>query len=590
MRLSFILLFCLALSSPIQSQTMTGVKPMFDRWFYPNKGLPRNAASPLFQDSLSLRPFQVHQPAYFANHQINQPLTAQYQLLKEEDNLPLDGFTLEFWLLDHVNQPLGLEVFVGEASVFAVWDRSYLFSSKTVKQKPWSRYWTHLVVSYAAGELDIWENGELVSSEKTHITSGSIYMQSYMDEEPYMELDDYIKHLAIYPVGLNEAAIQASFHTHQDMRNTGKRFPDTFHFMAEPYLFSPNPTSMQVTFETDRAADASVLYGTQLPLESKLSVSPTSDNIFTVTIPELVSGEAYFYQVIAEDETGKTLDSGVLTFRTTPENESPVVFAVVSDTEARPAINEQIGLKLWDERPDFVIHMGDITDGGKENDKWQWTQEYFPGSSALTSRIPMAPVAGNGEGDLFWYNKYHPQAAPDGYYKFTYGSGEFYMMNSNDMDGLQPGGKQYEWLKKSLEESTSSWRFVSMHHAPYSSDEDDYGNTWKNQSTHGDRRLQPLIRLMEENGVEVMFFGHLHTYMRTFPMRNDKIDLKDGIHFVQVGGMGGNLEDFAPNRIGFAEKTYRGFHYVTVSLTSEKFQLRMYNTEGAILDLLEINK
>lgn len=87
-----------------------------------------------------------------------------------------------------------------------------------------------------------------------------------------------------------------------------------------------------------------------------------------------------------------------------------------------------------------------------------------------------------------------------------------------------------------------------------------------------------------------MFFGHLHTYMRTLPMKEDKVNLGEGIHFVQVGGMGGNLEDFAPTRIPFAAKTYRGYHYLTGNLTSEGFELRMYNTEGAMLDQLLLSK
>jgi hypothetical protein len=87
-----------------------------------------------------------------------------------------------------------------------------------------------------------------------------------------------------------------------------------------------------------------------------------------------------------------------------------------------------------------------------------------------------------------------------------------------------------------------------------------------------------------------MFFGHLHTYMRTFPLLADQIDTEKGIHYIQVGGMGGNLEDFAPNRVWFAEKTFRGFHYGVVSLTETSFKLNVYTSEGAMIDRLEIKK
>jgi len=97
-------LFVLLLSSTFcfsQNQ-----KPLFDIWLFPNPGLPRNANSSLFQDSLSFRPFQIHQPKSLQN-QINQTLTGQYRFVLPEKS----PFTLELWLLNHVNQPIGFEVF-----------------------------------------------------------------------------------------------------------------------------------------------------------------------------------------------------------------------------------------------------------------------------------------------------------------------------------------------------------------------------------------------------------------------------------------------------------------------------------------------
>ncbi|WP_111670487.1 purple acid phosphatase family protein [Algoriphagus litoralis] len=560
------------------------INPIQNIWLFPNPGLPRNAANPLFQDSLSLRPFQVHQPKLLMN-QINQPLSGQYHF-----DLEASGeFSLELWLLNHVNQAIGLEVFLGTKSLVGIWDKSFQIEQETLPMKPWRSYWSHLVLIFKNGKVSFFENGTEIRTWDFTGESDAIFIQSYLEEEPYMKLDHWVKHLAIYSDVLSPEQIQEKFSAHEHMRDSGLRYPDTFHFLAEPYLF-PSDDGMRITFETDRKANATIRYGKELPFQTEIEVSFISGNIFSQTIPNLDPGTPYFYQVVAKDEMGNMLDSGILTFKTKPKGEVPIVFGVVSDTEARPQINEQIGLQLWDERPDFIIHMGDVTDGGKEKDKWQWTQEYFPGSAALTTRIPMIPTAGNGEGDLFWYNAYHPQAEPGGYFGYTYGAGDFIVLNSNRKDQLQPGGEQYEWLKNELAKSIATWKFIYMHHAPYSSDEDDYGNTWKSSSTYGDREFQPLIRLLEEFNVDVVFFGHLHTYMRTFPLREDQIDLEKGIHFIQVGGMGGNLEDFAPNRAWFAEKTFRGFHYGTVSLTQEKLKLSVYRADGALIDWLEVSK
>lgn len=566
--------------------------PLLDHWFYPNKGLPKQAQNVLFQDSLSLDSYRIHQPRFYHTPLFNQLLSAQYQIQLE--NLS-EEFTITFWLLNHVNEPIGFEINTEADWQVGYWDKSIRARSSKLEfdntdLQPWQGYWTHLVLTTQDGKMSIFSNGKELANFPVTGKPKSLFLQAHFANEPYMELDNLIKHLAVYPKPFTREAIEADFEQHQNLVLSGNRFPSHFHFLAEPYLFPIDSTRMQITFEASKASSAKIRIGEKLPLQKEYLVAANEEDIFSVIIEDLRPETAYFYQVLIDNENGESLNSGILTFKTSPSKTQPIVFGVVSDTEARPQINELIGLKLWDERPDFVLHMGDVTDGGKENDKWQWTQEYFPGVSALTTRIPMVPVPGNGEGDLFWYNRYHPQAKPGGFYKMESGVATFFILNSNEVEELQPGGKQYEWLKDGLSNSKSKWNFVAMHHAPYSADEDDYGDTWKGQSTHGDRRFQPLIRLLESNKIDILFFGHLHTYMRSFPLREEQLDEKKGIHFIQVGGMGGNLEDFAPNRVWFAAKTYRGFHYGTVSLTPQNLDLRIYNTEGAILDRLQLSK
>ena len=56
--------------SPLKSQQVA-----WEKWFWPNPGLPRNAQSPLFQDSLSLRSLEIKQPLP-VSPRINQRLSA----------------------------------------------------------------------------------------------------------------------------------------------------------------------------------------------------------------------------------------------------------------------------------------------------------------------------------------------------------------------------------------------------------------------------------------------------------------------------------------------------------------------------------
>ena len=572
------LILTLITISPSKSQQVA-----WEKWFWPNPGLPRNAQSPLFQDSLSLRLLEIKQPLP-VSPRINQRLSAQYQLPTDSIDAKSAALSLEFWLMQHINQPIGFEVFLGKTSLLGHWNEKWGLKTQEVQQQFWEEYFTHLVLTLENGTVTLWENGKKISQESISSASGKLLLQSYLQEEPQMNLDHWVKHLSYFDKALSEKQIQQRFEDHQHWKNRGLRFPNTFHFLAEPYLFPLDNTGMQITFELDRQAQVSLSYGLTLPLSNSIELQAKKENLYSAQIQDLQPGTAYFYQLSAKDSAGKILNTGPLTFRTAPLASQPIVFGVVSDTEARPQINEKIGSLLWDERVDFTIHLGDLTDGGQKKQKWQWSQEFFPGSSALYSRIPNLPVPGNGEGDLHWFNYYHPQSEEKGYYKVNYGLGDFFILDSNQPKDLQEGGSQYLWLQDALQKSSAPWKIVLMHHAPYSADEDDYGNTWKGTSTYGDRRFQDLVGLLEKEGVKVFFFGHLHTYMRTFPIWEDQVNTSKGITYFQLGGMGGNLEDFAPNRVPFSAKTYRGHHYGTVTLTKEVFELRTYTLDGNLID------
>ncbi|WP_439483508.1 metallophosphoesterase family protein [Cyclobacterium plantarum] len=566
----------------------TAQESKWESWFWPNKGLPRNANSPLFQDSLSLRPFRLFQePEIFPI--VNQPASAIYKI--DLDNMldTEEPWIIEFWLINHVNQPIGFEVFLEQRPVLSNWNKKWLLPGREEPQGFWGKYFTHLVLSNGENGLRIYENGDLLfQGEKArgHV----LLLRSYLQEEPFMKLDHWVKHLSFFSGAMAENWVKERFRQHQHWKKEGIRIPGKFHFLAEPYLYAPGPNQMQITFELDRKAEVKLLFGEDIRSFEALELSPQYENRYHVRLNDLKSNSPYFYEIEATDEKGNSLKSGPLTFRTAPEKNSPILIGLVSDTESRPQINEQIGMQLWDERVDLVLHLGDITDGGKEAEKWQWTQEFFPGSSALYSRIPNIPVAGNGEGDLFWYKAYHPQTNALGCYSTDYGPATFFVLNSNQPGEFQKGGAQYEWLKNELSQSKSPWKFVMMHHAPYSMDEDDYGDTWQGKGSYGDRRFQPLLRLLEDFDVDMMFFGHLHTYMRSFPLNQDQIDFDRGITYVQVGGMGGNLEDFAPNRVPFSAKTFRGFHYGTISITLGRLELRVYTGDGKLIDIFEVRK
>ena len=528
------------------------------------------------------------------------------------DLLPDDELSIEMWLVDHVNQPVGAlitarskEAFAAPGWIFGYYDDRIYASLQaesgdpyTVEQplgRGWKSYWHHIVLTYNGEHIQLYWNGDLVQDipyERGAIqypALSDVELAAYMNHEPYMQLTDLLKHVRIYDSALGEEAILGRFAQLQEYVNEGILFPDLFHFNAGPYLNMATQTSINLLWETDRPAKATVKYGERVPLDRSISIDSPS-RIQEVTLDDLESQSTYFYRVIASAD-GQDIDSGVLSFQTAVNDGTPFSFAILGDTEARPHINSRLSNLIWGERPNFMLNVGDLTDGGMHNHKFEWNYEYFVGMTQLNSRIPVFPVPGNGEADLFWYSRYHVLPDSEVYYSFRYGNAEFFMLDSNQRrESFAPGGEQYEWLEEALGKSTATWKFVAHHHPTYTMEENDYGNSWEEPTTLGDLDARQILPLYEGLGVDMVFFGHIHGYERTMPIRAGMVDIQNGVVHLLAGGGGGNLEDFAPTRSWFTRKVYRGHHYALVNIHDQRLTLAMYDTDGQLRDRMELRK
>ncbi|MEJ1238038.1 metallophosphoesterase [Chryseolinea sp. T2] len=539
------------------------------------------------------------------------------------DKLPSKTFSAELWIVNHVNQPVGALVTVKKKFggseplwLLGVYQRNVIFSMKPqdvsfskllshdLTKRGWRNYWLHIVAVTDDQSMKLYINGQKVGErsaspmELSQPSAIEIEAAAYTSKEPYMVLGNLVKMFHLYDHSLDERSVQRRFQELQSMVEEGKLFPDLFHFNAGPYLNNATRNSVDIVWETDQKADFVIEYGTSVPLTEKqdlITQEVTSESgskqthIYKTTLRDLNPETPYFYNIKAIARDGKSIETGVLTFSTAVKDSSSYSFAVMGDTEARPHINDRISKLIWDERPNIVLNVGDLTDGGMKDHKFEWNYEYFQGVNQLASRVAVFPVPGNGEEDLFWYNQYHTYPSK-GYYNFKYGNAEFFMLNSNKAEDFAEGGAQYVWLEEQLKKSTAKWKFVAHHHAPYSADEDDYGDSWKGQGDLGDLRIRKIVHLYEKYHVDMVFFGHLHTYQRTLPIANNKVVKQGGVIYVQGGGGGGNLEDFAPSRAWFSAKTYRGHHYFVVTIHYQSLNFKMYDTEGRLKDYLDLTK
>ena len=597
-----------------QSPFAQSPKALFQWELQPNYQLGQKAANyPGPRKPLPSAHFDHYEviPSPIAFH--SQLPTQRIQNATNNQPLPQGAFSVEMWLLSHVNQPVGalgasrsedkidwLVGYYGNELTFSLRTTDSKKTLKTkIKTRPWKKYWIHLVATFDGEKMRLYYNGQLQGEKEATGTiaapEAKLELAAYLEKEPYMSFSNLVKRFKIYDQDLSETQINQNFNQLQKQVEQGQLFGDLFHFSAGPYLYKATDKGIAIAWESDRALQKAVLYyGTSLPLTDSITLSKAPAQfpfIGHFELDQLKPATKYFYDIHLIDQQGQRIKSNPLTFATAPsKKEAPVTFGIIGDTEARPQINHKVGSMLWDERPNFIINLGDLTDGGKEPHKFEWNYEYFTGVRPLCSRIPVFPVAGNGEGDLYWYNQYHEKLPQKGYYTFTYGSTQFFMLNSNDRAAFAPGGEQYKWLEEQLKQSTAKWKFVCHHHAPYSSDEDDYKNSWEEPSDLGDLKVRKIVPLYEQYGVDVVMFGHLHTYQRTMPIFKEGIDTKNGVVYLQGGGAGGNLEDFTPTRSWFSAKTYRGHHYFIISILGDELQMKMYTTEGQMKDFMTLKK
>lgn len=550
--------------------------------------------------------------------------TQQMALTEPGRALPRNAFSVELWLNCHVSEEVGVVLSArdhptlgGSGWALTFWNHGYSHRKMSFRvgtdasgspavlrhedhtKDGFKEYWRHLVGVYDGQAIRFYVNAEPRGEAKLagaveYPRDAVVEAAGYFQHEPWMETGNLLRRVRLLDHALTVEQIRQRFQEYSDEVEQGVVFPGQLHFNAGPYLSGVQETTAGVIWETDRPAASSLRWGPSDRLEHEAQPSVVESDRGSLIRRAHLSGlqpdTTYFYEVSAQTDDGRRARSGLLSFKTAPAVPRPFRFVVLGDTETRPQINQQLGRLIWGERPSFIAQMGDLTDGGRRDHKFEWNLEYFQGLLPLASRIPVFPVPGNGEGDLYWFRRYHDLPGDEVPYTFRWCDAAFFMLDSVRADPeFKPGGRQYEWLDRELSRCEAPWKFVCLHYAPYTSDDDDYGDTWTGGSTLGDPTVRPILPLLERHRVDLVMFGHLHSYERMYPMKGGKLDAA-GVHYLLCGGGGGNLEDFSPQPAFFTAKTYAGYHYCLVEVAGSQLTLRLHDLEGAVRDELVLRK
>jgi acid phosphatase type 7 len=594
-------------------------KPVGDWHFQPGYDLPRKA-----QSSVPRRANPTPAHVVLAGEPVRQSLlgaqeTGRYGDMLRGSDLPQHAFTIELWVLEHVNTDVGALAgafsgpgkrdahwalgFYGKSLVFGALEnegRAITLDIAEADLEPYKRRWIQLIGSWDGEMLRLYHNGRLVGARSVNewpqLPAGtSLELLSFTANEPYMQFENLVQGARIFDRALSGDAIAALFNQRIAMVDAGIVHPGLFHFTAGPYLNAPSETGISIVIETDRPSRLRLRYGPDTPPSAQMR-SDSLSRLHTVTLAGLEADTPYFYEAIAVDEAGQEISSGVMTFQTAVRPGQPFRFAMIGDTEARPFINNAVAQGVWDARPHLTLLLGDLTDGGMEDRRFEWTHEYFTGYGPLARRVPTLAAPGNGEADLYWYRHYHALPGEENFYSLRYGDVEFFVLDSNlgDRENDEPGfrERQRQWLERALVASDAKWKIAMHHHPVYTSDEDDYGDSWRKAGREiGDTRVRnDFMDLYDRYGVDIVLYGHMHVYERMHPMREGNVDVRDGVVYIGSGGGGGNPEDFTPTRQGYSATTYRGYSYGLFDVLGNTIRYQLRDTEGRLRDTMTLVK
>jgi calcineurin-like phosphoesterase family protein len=321
-----------------------------------------------------------------------------------------------------------------------------------------------------------------------------------------------------------------------------------------PVAESVTRRSAVISFRTSSRDHDSVV----LPNGDRIAAGAGIGHIARLT--RLTPGRRYGYTV---EGTSGALATG--TFRAAPARASRFTFAVVGDFGSGNTNETRVASLIASWHPDFVLTVGD--------------NAYPEGSAALLDRDIFGPYAAvmresawfpalgnhdvradNGEPELEAFHS----LGKERWYRFTWGNAAVVVLDSDT--SVAPGSPQLRFARSALAQR-SCFRFAAWHHPP-----------WEPRG----RPLSPGLRrhivpLVQKDGVQVVFVGHLHAYARSRPHH--------GVVYVAVGTGGAPLDfDAGKLTIPSARVVQGHFGALRVDVTGRTARFRYETVDGRVRD------
>lgn len=340
-----------------------------------------------------------------------------------------------------------------------------------------------------------------------------------------------------------------------------------------PWVWGPNLGAIgedfvAISWNTSRAVGVDLNYATAADYdaaetwEETLTFEP-HEGVAEIRLGNLIPGTTYQYQVVIY-EGDAVYPSPVGHFTTSSQETRSFSFLVYGDTRTFPDRHKLLADKMTEDEPEaaFVINTGDLV----ESPTIGRFKNFFWAIGKLALSHPYLAVIGNHEKGHPRYYDFLPLPAGGGqsneeWWSFDYGDVHFVGIDSNALtgtDAITRMREQVEWVETDLLNSDALFKVVLFHHPIYSS-------TWEGGVNESLRELWEPIFL--EDGVDVVFNGHMHCYEHFYVK---------GIHYIVTGGGGAPLQDPIDEVAdGLISRRYGMLHYMRVTVAEDTMQVEV---------------
>ncbi len=328
-------------------------------------------------------------------------------------------------------------------------------------------------------------------------------------------------------------------------------------FYIAPFLQNVTPDGVTVIYQTNENGKGLVEYGPEGTFDQK-ATGASDEMIRKVRITGLKPDTAYSYRVRVGTE------EKVHVFKTapTPSADREVTFAIFGDTRRWENKVEETGFikSLMEWKPEFFLINGDLVVKGHDYSLWK---PHFDRFAEIGATHMILTARGNHEGSMLtdtvndWFGKYHENPNGEPYSHFTWGNVHVVALAWEQTVNPAMVKPTADWLDAHLGEVKSPYTFVSQHFPIYCT----------GYAGPADNRKQPGVdmvlfkNVLDKHNVTAHMAGHTHIFERHYPVRDDKRDDRNGVHYLVNGGdINANYGEwwtaYTDNNSGYTKPTY----------------------------------